>query len=131
MIWPNMTTAVVASSFVGLLSAYLANRRGRNPFGWFAIGFFFGLFGILAIFFIPPSKKEEIAIAPIEPKPYLFGPIHKFWYYLDKTHQQIGPMSYDALSRAWKEGAIPPSTFVWNEDLEEWKPLQDLIRMQN
>jgi len=133
MIWPNMTTAIISSSIVGLLSAHLARRRGRNPFGWFAIGFFFGLFGVLAIFFIPQSKKEEIGLAPLQPapKPYLFGPINKFWYYLDKTHSQVGPMSYNAISKTWQEGKLPPATLVWNEDLEGWKPLQDLIRMQN
>ncbi|MDE3045192.1 MAG: DUF4339 domain-containing protein [Verrucomicrobiota bacterium] len=136
MFWPDLTTAVLASTAVGLLSAYIAHRRGRNPLGWFAIGFFFGLLGILAIFFAPPSRKEkekEMPSQPIKPvpKPYLFGPINKFWYYLDPSHQQVGPMSYEAVSNAWKEGKISPKTFVWNEDLEEWKPLQDLIRLQN
>lgn len=127
--WPNLTTAMLASGAVGALSAFLAHKRGRNPYFWFFIGFAFGLVGIMAIFFAPFSKKKA-APQQAAPQPYISGPSSKFWYYLDAAHQQHGPMSLDALTKAWKEGTVLPTSFVWHEGLPDWKPLQEMIRLR-
>ena len=92
---PNMTTTLLFSAATGILSAYLAYRRGRNPYIWFFIGGFFGLLGTIFLFFAPRSKKAEEASKPLTPpksEPYLFGPAEKFWYYLDNGQAQIGPI---------------------------------------
>lgn len=115
----------------GAVAAYFAKKRGRDPFLWFCIGMFFGALGVLALF-IPigrkkkPSPKRRRAVRRPQPH-YIEGPSGCFWYYLD-GEQQKGPVSLVALSQAWKRGEVKPSTYVWHEELTEWKTLQELIR---
>ena len=119
---------IVSALAIGSFSAYLAHKRGKNPYLWFLIGFLFGIFGIFAIFFASGKKKKRTR-APVQPKPVptIQGPTDKFWYYLDPSHQQLGPMSRDALSAAWKEGKIGPATYVWHEEMPNWKPLKETL----
>lgn len=125
MIYPFSPVALIGAALIGGLSAYLAYRRGKNPYLWFFIGFFFGALGILFIFFSPkPVPKEE----PTPIIPTIQGPKDKFWYYLDTLHQQQGPMSHDALTSAWREGKLNLSTYVWNEELPDWKPLEEFVK---
>lgn len=114
---------------IGSISAYLAARQGRNPYLWFFIGFFFGLVGLVTIFFVPKIQKEKKGEArtPVT-ESFIVGPTDKFWYYLDPAHKQMGPLSFTALNRAWKEGKVKSTTFVWNEEFSEWKPLQDCLQ---
>lgn len=113
----------------GAFSAYFAYKRGRNPYKWFFIGFFFGLLGLFAaVLFLPSSKKKiPASIAVIKPQPRILGPSDKFWYYLDPQHKQVGPISYSALSDFLKKGSILPTTYVWNEDMDDWKILKELV----
>ena len=129
----SLPVILCMSSLAGLISAYIAQRRGRNPYFWFGIGFLFGLIGVLAIFIIPNPKRvqREEVTTQSEPKPYIDGPIDRFWYYLDGSRQQQGPMSHDALTEAWKRGKITISTLVWYEDLANWTELQELIKFKN
>ena len=124
---PLSAAALFGGILIGSLSAYLAYRRERNPYLWFGIGFLFGIFGILFLFFSPSRKKKEV---PVEaaPLPTIQGPSNKFWYYLDPAQQQQGPMSLDALTTAWREGKIDLSTYIWHEDLSDWKPLQEMVK---
>jgi hypothetical protein len=128
----SLPVHLLIATIVGFLSAHIANRRGRNSFLWFGIGFLFGILGILAIFLIPGAKKkQQPPILPqVTPQPYIDGPLDRFWYYLDSGHQQQGPMSLDALTKAWKRGEIAPSTLVWHEELTDWKELQELIKLK-
>ena len=34
----------------------------------------------------------------------------------------------DALTKAFKEGIVNPATYVWHEEMPEWKPLKDTLR---
>lgn len=126
---------------IGGVCAYYARERGRNPFAWFAIGLIFGIIGLVSLFLLPNRKKElllnntaqnsytppEPAIETIEPEEAPPPPkSNKFWYYLDQVNQQFGPMSYDALQEAWKEGKISLNTYVWNEDLENWTRFEEI-----
>ena len=116
---------IAAASLIGTLAAYMARRRGKNPYLWFALGFFFGVLGIIA-FFLGSKPKPKEPLAPPEPVFALKGPIDKFWYYLDAESRQKGPMSKDALTAAFKAGHLNLNTYVWNEELPEWKLLKDL-----
>src|SRR5579872_2393296 len=118
----NLPAVFTLSLAIGTLSAYLAYRRGHNPYIWFFVGFIFGLLGVFAIFFAPLSKtrRQKSARQLNEPEPYIDGPIDRFWYYLNKERKQQGPMSHNALSQAWKKGEIAHSTLVWHEDLPNW-----------
>lgn len=129
---PISPLMIVSALAIGVLSAYLARKRGRNPYAWFSIGFLFGIFGIFAIFFASAKKKPSpISTTKSEPVFTIQGPIDKFWYYLDPTHQQQGPMSRDALSAAWKEGKVGLSTFVWHEEMTDWKPLKETLKAES
>ncbi len=131
MLWSNATTVLIASGVMGLLSGYLAYRRERNPYLWFLIGFGLTMAGIVPIFFAPLLKKRKNRVATqLQPQPYLKGPKNKFWYFVDKSRTQQGPLSYDAIFRAWKEQTISLETLVWHEDLNDWKPLQKLIEIR-
>ncbi|HSX38446.1 MAG TPA: DUF4339 domain-containing protein [Chlamydiales bacterium] len=128
---PFTSLTLIAAALTGVLGAYLAHRRGRNPYVWFFVGFFFGILGAFAIFFAPSGRKnllkEKPKVAIQQPRPTIRGPADKFWYYLDLEHQQIGPMSLSALTTAWHQEKISLTTYVWHEELPEWKPLQELI----
>ncbi len=126
----NPIAVLISSIGFGLISAYLANRKGRNPYTWFTIGFIFGLLGVLALFILPQPRKKNIQPdQPIpSPQPFIDGPSDRFWYYLDEARASQGPMSHNALTQAWQNGSIGSSTFVWHEELSTWKPLQELIK---
>ena len=123
---------LISSLAIGSISGYLASRKGRNPYAWFAIGFIFGLLGVLALFIIsaPGKKSSKTPVAKPTPRPFIDGPIDRFWYYLDEERISQGPMSHNALTQAWQNGSIGSSTFVWHEDLNTWMPLQELIKFR-
>ena len=126
-----ITQALLSGCVFGTLSCYFAHKREKNPYLWFFLGFIFGIFGIMAIFFAPMSSKKEALPEGTIPQTVVLtisGPKDKFWYYLDSAHQQQGPMSYEALTLRWRETKISPSTFVWNEELPDWKPLQEFLK---
>ena len=126
----NFFAMLALSISIGLLSAYLAAKRDKNPYVWFFIGIFCGLLGVITMFFAFPKKQKKKSPTVQEPvfEEILIGPSDKFWYYLDVSHVQKGPMSFSALSKAWKQGTITPQTFVWQEEFPDWKPLQECIQ---
>jgi len=125
-------TIACAGAF-GAAAAYFAQKRSKNPYMWFAIGFFFGLFGFCLLFFLPKARKKKaktrLAMTPQEkPLPAIVGPSNKFWYYLDPQHLQQGPMSYEAITAALRQGKISPATYVWHEEMTDWKQVQELTK---
>ena len=118
----------VSATVIGSFSAYLAHKRGRNPYLWFSVGFLFGIFGIFAIFFAT-RQKEKTLKNPVKKEPVytISGPRDKMWYYLDAQHTQQGPMSHDALLKALKETKINETTHVWNEEMTDWQRLKEIL----
>ena len=110
---------------------------------WFIIGVFLGLIALLVLYILPskslevapvmaatpaPESKPEIALSG-EPKIAQSSPSivpQKLWYYLDNEDKRFGPMSFDRLKQAWNEDSIDTDTYVWNEDMAGWKPLEEL-----
>ena len=45
----DLSTTLLVSSAAGLISGYLAYRRGKNPILWFLVGALFGLFGVFGL----------------------------------------------------------------------------------
>ncbi len=133
---------------LGILCSYIAKQRGRRSALWFILGFSTGFIALL-ILFILPSKKEvplvskkaladtsSLEISGTQKKYSTLGDqippesvFYKLWYYLDDQNKQYGPMSFQALKRAWEEKTIHASTYVWNEDMSEWQPLKNLSSM--
>jgi len=120
----------------GTLCAYVANRRGRDPFAWFLIGLLLGLVGLLLLFLFPviehPEDKvpsEQEAIAEWTPVPPTL-PTSKDWFYLDSQHKQQGPLSFTSLKTIWQKGNLSPSSLVWSEGMEQWLPIEKLPNLQ-
>lgn len=110
---------------MGLLAGYYAHERGRKQWVWFFIGLLLGILGLILLFLLPRiiqtrafESKKPLLIDP--PPPAQVS--KKFWYYLDAKDTQFGPMSFEALQAASKEGKISSQTYVWNEDLPDWQP---------
>jgi len=117
----DIKTIILVGSAVGGIAAYLATQKGKSPILWFAVGFFGGLLGLgCLLYFSRPKRKIQQVPPPVQPA------CTKFWYYLDAENRQLGPLSLEGLRAASKEGKITDSTFVWNEDLENWKSWEDV-----
>ena len=122
------------SILIGLLCAWLcaryAKKRGRHPVHWFVWGGLFGLFALLALFLLPARKAAKTTSVQPIPVPILQALAStqacKLWYYLDGERQQCGPMSFDALNREWRDGKLHVQSFVWNDELENWKRLEEV-----
>jgi len=130
LIQPVTPVTFLMAGLFGLCSAYLAHRGGRNPYKWFFIGALFGIFG-LAILFVIPRMKKEASQSKTIPLPEINGPADKLWYYLDPSQEQQGPMSHHALTSALRQGKISLSTYVWHEDLGDWKVLKEFVKEGN
>lgn len=116
---------------LGGLCAHYAQKRGRHPFTWFFIGLFLGALGFILLFILPNKKavpkpviENPVVLTEISPSPISVptSQMEKFWYYLDQKNQQYGPMSFNALRTALEDGKITINTYVWNEEMENWKP---------
>lgn len=121
---------IAVSLISGTVCAYLAHRGKKNPYLWFVIGAAFGIFGIFFLFFMPKSKPkaQEEPIKTIDITPTV-PPENQtpFWYYLTPDNTQQGPISFEGLKAAWKEGKVSPQTYVWNETLKEWVPFSQFL----
>ena len=132
---PNL---LLIYSFLGLAAAYFAKRTGRNPYIWFSIGTFFGILALITIYILNHRKN----MVPVQTKPCnsqkpkeapdlsLKAKDSRFWYYLDKKHIQQGPISFTKLYSLWEEKEVSLSTYLWNEDLDDWKHLKEVDAFQ-
>lgn len=130
---------------LGALCSRIARQRNRHSGGWFVIGFILGVFGIILLFILPKKKPKVLSYAePISAAPpkgednlatqssfSLNPPINdpemsKYWYYLDEDKQQKGPISFDALHRRYQSNDIADTTYVWSEDMDDWKRINEL-----
>lgn len=128
----NLVHSVTPLNFImaglfGLCSAYFAYRGGRNPYKWFFIGAIFGIYG-LATLFVVPRMQKAIPQPKSPPLPVIDGPVDKLWYYVSPPQDSQGPMSHHALTSALRQGKISLSTYVWHEDLGDWKILKEFVK---
>jgi hypothetical protein len=136
---------LLCSIIIGGICSHIAKKRNRHPFSWFIFGTLFGAIALIVLIFLParkPADMEPVHSTPISEGQNKMTPpeisssssvepaqpavAQKLWYYLDENDQQYGPMSFDALRRAWREDQITGSTYVWNEEMENWKILEEL-----
>ncbi len=112
--------------FFGCLASYFAKRRGRNPTTWFFIGLFLGILGVLLAAFLPKRVviRKRRRVAP--PPPQQSDAWLKMWYYLDSSHQQVGPLEFPVLIELRKQEQVSEKSLVWGEGMKEWKPLKEL-----
>lgn len=136
---------------MGAITSYVAAKRGRDPFIWFAIGILLGLIGLFILVLLPPytpgSEKKEgdaaissdqdtgagsnlvsLVITPAAiPSKYDF--VGKDWFYIDENGQQQGSITYHTLKTLWIEKKIETETFVWSEGMPEWKKIGSLTEL--
>lgn len=133
---------------VAFICAYIAKKKSRNPLIWFIAGLFFLFGALIVVLILPPlehktSEDREIIanlkeLQELEKTEKLENSEEKLqnnlpdklWYYLDAQNQQYGPMTLEALMKDLKDGKIKTDTFVWNEELTDWKPLQETSDFQ-
>lgn len=134
--------ALVICSIIGWASSYYAEKRGRSPFLWFMVGMIFGIFGLLLLFLLPKASEEKSTpqntqskLAEIDlPVPeisQLPEYAKKEWFFVDKTHQQQGPVGFHILKSKWTEKTIDAFTYVWTEGMENWKMISELPQFQD
>ena len=113
--------------FMGALSAYFAQKRGRFPLAWFAIGFMMSVFGLAMLLLLPKVEKKPAPVTPtsVSPPPKRSDAWLKMWYYLDPTHVQQGPFEFPDLIKTWKGKHISDVTYIWGEGMTEWMQLRD------
>lgn len=118
--------------FLGWVNAYFAQTRGRNPFTWFILGFFFGIISLIVLFILPSyndKKDEKKESAESDDGIYVsrHAPFDQHdWYYLDKEHKQKGPHTFRELKRYFGKENISLETYVWNETMSDWKKIKDM-----
>ncbi|SCA63803.1 Uncharacterized protein SCG7086_BE_00110 [Chlamydiales bacterium SCGC AG-110-P3] len=116
----------------GVLTGYLAQQRGRDPWLWGLGGVLFGLVALIILFVRPSlAKKPAVEIASarctssslaslsVEP-----GVIHRRevdWFYLDSERKQQGPVTYHCLERLVEAGSeVHLKSYVWTQGMEDW-----------
>jgi hypothetical protein len=124
---------------IGTLTAYVATKRGRNPYNWFFIGLLLGLIGLLILVMLPVyvSKDEERPDTDngahntvITIKPVVIQPVQQYlsydWFFIDKTGKQQGPLSFDTFRSKWVNKEFDETSYVWCESMKEWQRVADL-----
>jgi len=111
---------LICWTLIGLATAYLAKKRGRNPYAWFFIGYFLALLGLFLVLILPKVKEKK---EPSKTPPVITDTL---WYYLDKDHKQHGPVSQIWLDKEIAERRLDENTYVWNENLKDWEKVKDL-----
>ncbi len=125
---PVLTTLIPC--ILGMVCSRIARKRNRHPFGWFVLGAFFGIFGLVLLYVLPPKKvkqvTEPIQTEPVKVEEEALPEPATLWYYLDEDNNQFGPMSFDLIEDAWEEQRIGEKTYLWNESMEDWKTLESI-----
>lgn len=76
------------------------------------------------------ATVEAPAAAPTQPPPGMLpsaNPVDNKVYYVMTNGQQIGPVSMAAIMQMLQLGNITPTSTVWCEGMDSWKPLQELL----
>ena len=55
-----MTFEIVLWILSGIVAAIVAAQKNRNAFGWLILGFFFGLFALIAVACLPKLPPKQL-----------------------------------------------------------------------
>ena len=146
---PNMLLSFILLLIIASFTAFYANRKGRNPLLWFVVGVLLGIFAPLILLFLSPVKterengyptmtvskpdpsQEHLSMPPPTPEELkLQDEEEKLWYYLDQTHQQIGPVSIVALRALWNRGLLELKSYVWSNGMPQWEKVDNLPELK-
>ena len=147
---PDVLLSFILLLIIASFTAYYANRKGRNPLLWFIIGVLLGIFAPLILLFLSSAKNESAnnngmpTMTVSNPDPSLqhlpqtpaqvdlSSPAEedRLWYYLDQSHQQMGPVSIIALRELWHRGQLELNSYVWAEGMEQWQKVDQLPKLK-
>lgn len=119
-------TIILFGLLFGVVVSHFAKNRGRSAFGWFFIGFLFGVIGLVLIFLLPKVEKHAAQPGQKSTLPKRSEAWLKMWYYLDPMHIQQGPFDFPDLIKKWREKGITEKSYIWGEGMAGWKRLADL-----
>lgn len=140
----SMLLTFILWFLMGGITAYFAFQRGRDPFIWFVLGILLGVLALLVLFFladlsakapgdtstsIPQQQQTFFGLeAPQDPPQELKEQafLTKEWFCIDRTFRQLGPMDFETLKSLWIKSDIDENSFVWAEEMPEWKKIIDL-----
>ena len=123
-----MLLTIIVGFILGALASVMADNRGRDGRIWFFLGFFFGLLSLIALFLLPnlaDSESEETEVEESLPEPQIESAETKEWFYLEEGTAQVGPVTFEELSRLYEDKKISSTTYVWSEGMEEWKTVEE------
>ncbi len=146
----SLYSAAIIWVIIGLISAFVAKRKGKNPLLWFAIGTFFSLLGLILLLLLPKNKDDDdkSTLAPVhsmnseggapaeeesysEPTPTAkrikSDPSFQ-WYYVfesDSSAEVRGPMTIDLLRKAVVSLKLPLATYIWCDDFPDWTQISE------
>jgi len=129
--------SILGGIIFGFLCSRLAKKKKKNAIVWFQLGFFFGLFALIAFFLLGLKNRvssqklaEETATASSSSSAEIMPPLEdkrnttlntRDWYYLDKENKQVGPITFDLLKKEFSANKILDKTLLWSEGMEDWK----------
>ena len=120
---------ITISLFWLWITARFAQKKGLNQKNWYIAGMLFCALAFIMVLF---QRKKNLKMPEPVDKSQLI-PIHLshrecLWYYLNKTGQQFGPISFQALINDWENNKIEEESYVWNEDLDDWKRFKEVLQ---
>ncbi|MCH9620916.1 MAG: hypothetical protein S4CHLAM20_03250 [Chlamydiia bacterium] len=141
---------LIVSTLITILCYSIAKKKKRNEFLWAFLGFFFGVFSLLVILFLPAKKGSKQRVketpAPITsmenesaealpddgtfemPRaPRISGSKVLNWYYIDSTNDNNiqGPLPIDEFRKEIHAKHLDDSLYIWCEEFEEWTQICD------
>ena len=129
----NTFLVIIIWAIMGLTASHYAKKQNKNPYTWFFIGACFGVLGLLALYLLPKIQNKNHSSSKKPPLKRIVSDTNifflnktrenKLWYYLDNKKQQQGPVSFSLLKNLWHDGSINKATYVWNEDMKNWKKI--------
>lgn len=133
----NLLLTLLVVLTISYITSNVAAKRGRDRTGWFILGFFFGIFALAFVFFLPPlnEKKEEPSVKAsdlVPPKP--IEPVDPFgdyrWHLIDVNGKQKGPLGIVDLHIAWDDGLATAESYVWHEGMGDWKRVSEISGLE-
>lgn len=91
---------IVVGTIAGIICALIASSKGRNAIGWFFVGFFFGIFGVIVALVASNIKaREEKELALVNENRRLQEQIHQERIKLEqfRTHAQKRLDTHDGI----------------------------------
>ncbi|MEX1013308.1 MAG: DUF4339 domain-containing protein [Waddliaceae bacterium] len=110
---------------IAFLASYLASKKGRNPYAWFAIGFLLGILGVLLLLLLPSLNEEDQNDEDQDDEEEVLEEGNVYWYYLDSDHEEQGPISETALKEKIQARELLSSDYVWKQGLKEWEMIEN------